>query len=289
MAKGQVTSSVVIKRTFTALKAGTWRVEASVPGFGVAIDKPSLTFTAAGQKETVAFTFTRTSAKLGQFSTGFATLTGPTVVRMPVALRPVAVSAPAEVTGSGASGSADVAVTAGFTGKLDVKESGLAQSTSNSGNLGVGAVYSDPVTIAAGTKFARFDVDATNNGADLDLYVYRLNAAGVPVAVAGQSATGSADERVTLTNPVAGSYRVDVEGYATATGESTIGYRYDRYLVTPTTVLGGFKAVPDPVDVVQGQAKTFQATWSGLTPGRYLGAFEYDGALAPTFVTVTVP
>ncbi|RYC13743.1 S8 family serine peptidase [Nocardioides zhouii] len=292
MAKGQVTSSVVIKRTFTAVKAGTWNVAASVPGFDVAIADSSgdASFTlAAGAKETVTFTFTTTTATLGQFSTGFATLTGTTTVRLPIALRPVSVSAPAEVTGAGATSTADVAITAGFTGKLDVKPSGLARATTVAGTLAVGAVSNDAVTIEAGTKFARFDVDATNNGADLDLYVYRLNDAGVPVELVGQSATGSADERVTLTNPVAGKYRVDVDGYAAATGESGIAYRYDRYLVTPATVLGGFAATPDPVDVVQGQKTTFKATWSGLTTGRYLGAFEYDGALAPTFVTVTVP
>ncbi|PKH41890.1 pre-peptidase C-terminal domain-containing protein [Nocardioides alpinus] len=289
MAKGQVTASIAISRTFTALEAGTWDVAAVVPGFDVVIDKPSITL-AKGASETVKFTFTKNdSAVLGQFSSGFATLTGPTTLRLPVALRPVSVSAPAEVTASGAGGSADVAITAGFSGQLDVKPSGLALATSNAGNLAVGTVYDDAVTIEAGTKFARFDVDATNNGADLDLYVYRLNDAGVPVALAGQSATGSADERVTLTNPVAGKYLVEVDGYATATGESTIAYRYDRYLVTPATVLGGFKADPDPVTVVQGQPTTFKAVWSGLGAGRYLGAFEYDGALAPTFVTVTVP
>ena len=290
MAKGQVTSSVTIKRTFTALKAGTWAVAASVPGFDVAIDKPSLTFAAAGQKETVTFTFTRTTATLGQFSTGFATLTGPTVVRLPVALRPVAVSAPAELSAKGAPGSVDVPITAGFTGDLTVKTSGLAKAFTNSGSLAVGAVYDDKVTIAAGTKFARFSVDATNNNADLDLYVYELNAAGVPVALAGQSATGAADESVTLTNPKAASYLVEVDGFAAASGESSIGYRYDRFLVTPTTTLGAFHAEPNPVPVTQGQPTTFKAVWSGLDPAaRYLGVLEYDGALAPTFVTVDVP
>ncbi|MCF6379441.1 S8 family serine peptidase [Nocardioides KLBMP 9356] len=290
MAKGQVTSSVTIKRTFTALKAGTWNVAVSVPGFTAVADKPSLTFGAAGEKQTVTFTFTRTTAELGAFSTGFATLTGPTTVRLPVALRPVAVAAPAEVKGSGAAGSADVAITAGFTGDLNVKTSGLAKATTNAGTLAVGTAYSEKVTIAAGTKFARFDVDAANDGADLDLYVYELNAAGTPVALAGQSATGSADERVTLTNPKAATYLVEVDGYAAASGESGIAYRYDRYLVTPTTTLGGFHAEPNPVPVTQGQPTSFKAVWSGLDPAaRYLGVLEYDGALAPTFVTVTVP
>ena len=61
MAKGQVTASVTIARTFTALQAGTWNVAASVPGFTSAIDRPSITL-AQGEKATVTFTFTRTTA-----------------------------------------------------------------------------------------------------------------------------------------------------------------------------------------------------------------------------------
>ena len=294
MAKGQVTSSVTIKRTFTALKAGTWNVAAAVPGFDVAISDGdgNATFSlAAGGKEVVTFTFTaNTSAVLGQFSTGFATLTGTTTVRLPVALRPVSVSAPAELSATGAPGGVDVPIRAGFTGSLTVKTSGLAKAFTNAGSLAVGEVYDDTVTIAAGTKFARFTADATNNTADLDLYVYELNAAGVPVALAGQSATGAADESVTLTNPKAATYLVEVDGFAAGSGESTIGYRYDRFLVTPTGGLGNFRAVPNPVPVTQGGATTFRAEWDALpAASRYLGVLEYDGALAPTFVTVDVP
>lgn len=49
--------------------------------------------------------------------------------------------------------------------------------------------------------------------ADLDLVVYQLDAAGTPIA-AFQSATGSADERVNLLAPAAGSYLVEVTVYA---------------------------------------------------------------------------
>ena len=41
--------------------------------------------------------------------------------------------------------------------------------------------------------------------------------------------------------------------------------------------------------VTQGQETSFNASWSGLTGGRYLGMFEYEGALAPTFLYVDVP
>jgi hypothetical protein len=39
--------------------------------------------------------------------------------------------------------------------------------------------------------------------------------------------------------------------------------------------------------VVDNRPTSYDAVWSGLTAGsRYLGLFEYDGSLAPTFLTV---
>jgi len=289
IAQGQVASGTTITRTFTGLTTGVWDVNVSLPGFSVTTDKSQVAITSVGQSVPVTFTFTRTTAPLAQFATGFVTLSGPTTVRMPVALRPVSVKAPGEIAGNGVSGRTPVQITAGYSGDLVVAPSGLAKATTQAGNVAVGAAANDPVTIETGTKFARFDVDAANDGADLDLYVYRLNAAGVPVALVGQSATGSADERVTLINPVAANYLVEIDGFAAAAGESGIAYRYDRYLVTAAGGLGGFNADPNPVPVTQGASTAFDAVWSGLAEGRYLGALEYDGALAPTFVTVNVP
>ena len=79
-----------------------------------------------------------------------------------------------------------------------------------------------------------------------------------------------------------------VEGYAAAPGETAIATTYDEYLVGPTG-LGSFHAEPDPVPVTQGQTTSYDAVWTGLTTGRYLGVMEYEGALSPTFVTVSVP
>jgi subtilisin family serine protease len=291
IASGQVTASTTIARTFTGLQPGTWNVSANVPGFDVTSDKSQVVIGKAGDSVKVAFTFTRSTAPLAQFSTGFVTLDGAGVptVRLPVALRPVSVKAPATVRGTGATGSTDVPITAGFTGAQEVKPTGLAKGFTNSTTIAPGATADRTVTIAEGTKVARFDLDATNNAADLDLYVYRLNDAGTPVAEAGRSATGSADEQVTLTNPTKGKYLVHIDGFAAAPGESSIAYDYADFLVTSTGGLGGLTATPNPVPVTQGQPTTFSAGWNGLASGRYLGMFDYDGALAPTFLYVDVP
>ena len=289
IAQGQVTASTSITRTFTGLRAGSWTVAVSVPGFVATADKASVTITEAGQSVPVTFSFARSDAPLGSFATGFVTLTGTTTVRLPVALRAVSVKAPATVKGTGASGSTEVSITAGYTGNLDILPFGLAKATTDSSTVAAGASVNKPVTIAANTKVARFDLDAANDTADLDLYVYRTDAAGTPTALVGQSATASADESVTLTAPAAGTYLAVIDGFAPAAGESSIAYRYDQFLVGTTGGVGNLAAVPNPLPVEQGKTTSFNATWSGLSDGRYLGMFEYAGALAPTFLYVDAP
>ena len=68
----------------------------------------------------VVQTITRTTAPLGRYTTGFITLTGPTRVRMPVAIKPLSVEAPYEVAGSGVTGATEIEIVPGFTGQLDV-------------------------------------------------------------------------------------------------------------------------------------------------------------------------
>jgi len=288
IAVGQLAGTQTIKRTFTAQTPGTYAVKVEVPGFDVT-GPPSLTFATAGSTQTAELTFTRTTAPLTTFAKGFATLTGPATVRLPVALRPVAVAAPGEVTGTGATGSVPVTVTAGFTGGLAVTTAGLAAGTKDTRSLASGATFEQDVVVPAGTRFARFDVNAANKAGDFDLTVYRYNAAGTGlVAVAGQSATGSADERVDLVAPAAGKYLVEVVNFANAPGETVGAYTATTFVVTPATTAGNLTVTPNPVPVTQGQKSTFTASWSGLTSGTpYLGLLSYDGALAPTVLSVS--
>ena len=289
IAQGQVAATTTITRTFTGLRSGTWNVAVDVPGFAVTTDKPTVKITKAGQEVPVAFTFTRTSAPLAEFAKGFVTLSGPTRVRMPVALRPVALKAPTTVAGTGADGRVAIEVTPGYSGVLDIASSGLAKATTLQQSIAVGDSLEQDVTVAAGTKVARFVADAANDAADLDLYVYRLNPAGTSATLVGQSATGSADEVVTLTNPTAANYVVVIDGYAAAPGGSAIETTYDQYLLDATATFGSFQADPDTLTVEQGRTTSYDAVWTGLSAGRYLGLMEYGDSLAPTYVTVSVP
>ena len=259
-----------------------------MPGFDVT-GTSSLSFTTAGETRTAELTFTRTTAPLTTFATGFVTLTGPATVRLPVALRPVAVAAPAEVSGTVTTGSVPVTVTAGFTGDLAVQPAGLAAGTTVQKSLASGASFEQDVVVAAGTRFARFDVKAANKAGDFDLTVYRYNKDGTAlVAVAGQSATGSADERVDLLDPAAGKYLVVVDNFANAPGETVGAFAATTFLVELATSVGNLTVTPNPVAMTQGEKSTFTASWSGLTSGTpYLGLLSYDEALAPTVLSVS--
>ncbi|WP_033338500.1 S8 family serine peptidase [Catenuloplanes japonicus] len=82
-------------------------------------------------------------------------------------------------------------------------------------------------TIAVPAGTTRLDVAIGNTsdvGADLDLYVY-LGAGTTPVAY---KADGDSEEAVSIANPVAGTYRVVVEGYSVPAGTTQLDYR-DAY------------------------------------------------------------
>ncbi len=210
IAIGSLTAAETITRTVTATQAGTFEASVSVPGINAVVSPSTLSFGAAGETASYSVTFERTDAPLDKFATGALTWTsGDTVVRSPIAVRPVTIVAPSEVTGTGVRGSLDVSVTPGGTGDIALGTTGLTlgelqvlkgKKTGHSGVGATGDFFEYYVDVAAGTQFARFDLDSLDDTADLDLIVYQLDASGTPIA-GWQSATGSADERVDLVEP----------------------------------------------------------------------------------------
>jgi subtilisin family serine protease len=290
LAQGQVTSATSFTRTFTSSMTGTWKVAISVPGFTSTSSAPKLVAKRPGDIEDLTFNFTRTNAPLGEFTKGWVTLTGPTTVRIPVALRAVSVKAPSSVQGTGTSGSIEVPITAGFTGDLPVDPTGLAKADVISNDVAVNDFNLECVTIADGSELARFDLDAADDTADLDMTVYHSTSCNPDDidALAGTSATGSADESVTVTDPPAGSYIIEVDGFAAGDDGAPMAYDLRTYDLGPAATLGNLTVTPNPVPVVDQQETSFDVTWSGLDPdGWYLGMLEYDGALAPTMVEIT--
>ncbi|MFF3558836.1 S8 family serine peptidase [Streptomyces sp. NPDC002574] len=112
-------------------------------------------------------------------------------------------------------------VTNGFAavqGKLKGGALGSAEATRPS--ISEGQVTTSQVVVPAGAT--RLDVaigSTADTGADLDLYVYRD---GVEV---GRSADGDSEEAVSLANPAAGTYTVQVEGFSVPSGSTAYDYR----------------------------------------------------------------
>jgi hypothetical protein len=203
-------------------------------------------------------------------------------------IQPVALAAPAEVTGNGAPLSYDV--TFGFTGPFGADARGLVPATTNDGTVsddpgdtfspgGPGTV-AIPVTIAGGTTYARFelfDSDAAP-GSDLDLYVYL---GGTRV---GSSGGGTAAEQVNLRNPAAGNYTVYVHGFATAGGTPS-PFKLYTWLLGSTSA--GNMSVSAPASGTTGGTGTVNLTFSGLTAGtKYLGSVAYTGTASATSPTI---
>jgi subtilisin family serine protease len=270
--------------------ARTFTATATVPGFTVTVSPASLTIPANGEA-TFQVTLSRSTAPLGSWAIGKLTWTsGSYRVRSPITVRPVAISAPSEVHGdASATGSKTFSVTPGFTGSLTNTVAGLVGVTPEAGSVAAGpfdtaapaddaATNKYSVVVPAGTKLARYSLDSDDNTADLDLFVYKD---GELVAL---SASGAADEQVTMLNPSAGTYDVYVNGFATPGGATA--YHQSNFVVGSASV-GNGTVDPNPASVTSGTPTTLTAKWTGLDPAkRWLGLIEYSGATDVTVFSV---
>jgi hypothetical protein len=285
IAVGRLLDHQTVTRRVTAVKAGLYRAQLSVPGFQTTVSPSILSFNSPGETKKFTVTFRRTTAPFDRAASGFLTWTGAgTTVRSPVVVTPKVVDAPAAVTGSGASGSIRYAIVPGVAGPLTIRGYGLASGAAETGNLAVGATKQYTSVVPAGAKVAQFTIRTPNTTADLDLTVYRQTAAG-PVPV-GISASAAANETVTLSAPEAGTYIAEVAAFSNAPGTTTTPFSYRTAAVSTSSAAGGFTVTPaNPTAKVQ-QPITVTATWRGVdaaTP--YLGYVEYpDGS--GTIVTV---
>lgn len=293
IAVGELTASQTVTRTVTAVTPGLYRAAVDMPGYSVQVTPSVLNFSAAGETRDFRVTITRDSAPLEEYGFGHLTWSGgDTTVRSPIAVKPVTVSAPEEVVGEGAEGSAEFEVVPGVTGAVDMEVRGLTAGERHEGSGVPGPVEfaSDAsngvyeFTVPEGTATARFDLAAADQAADLDLYVINPSfTAFVPDQGAG--ATGAANERITVDDPEPGTYTVIVNVFDSPGGGET-AWTLENFAV-PATDEGNLVVEPNPLQAVAGEPTTVTASWSGLdadTP--YLGYITYEGSPARTFVTI---
>lgn len=294
IAIGDLAGVQTVTRTVTNVSGKDLTLSAAVSGMTglVPTVSPASLSLGPGQSKSFSVTFTRTSAALNAYTGGQLTWTGGGYsVRSPIVVRPVALAAPVEVASTG--GPISYNVSFGYNGVFSATPRGLV-----AGALTTGSVNDDPtdsgcslaspnaqlipVTVPAGTTYARFslfDADVTP-GADLDLCV--ANSAGT---IVGASGSGTSAEEVSLLNPAAGNYTVVVQGWGVV-GSSPF--------VLHTWLLDAANAsnmtVSAPAAATVGGPGGITLTFSGLTPGsKYLGSVVYGGVAGlpnPTIVRV---
>ncbi|WP_196073313.1 S8 family peptidase [Nakamurella alba] len=296
IAVGQLVSSQTVTRSVTSTQPGIYKPQITgVKGFKVAVSPSILFFDRAGQTKSFKVTLTRTDAALGEYSTGFlswkgAVYTGskrgfgsikPMTVRLPIAVKPVALKNTAPVVSiEGTSGSVTWDTFAGFSGPFTTKGFGLAAGVGEDGNVTADGENEYPLTVAEGTKLVRFSAYGPDDssGADIDLTVYQI-IDGVGYAV-GQSASASAQEHVDLVAPEAGDYVAVVAGFSNAAGTTSTDYLWRTYTVAPEGGVGSFTTSPASTTVKAGQKVPVTASASGLDANTsYLGWVEFvDGS-----------
>jgi hypothetical protein len=292
IAVGDLQGMQTVTRTVTNVgrQAATYTATVTgMAGFTVDVEPSSITIPAGGSKSfTVAIA--RTSAPLNTYTGGQLTWSdGRHDVRTPVVVLPVALSAPTQVSSTGAPITYNV--TFGYDGPFSATPRGLIPAATDDGTVGDDpnnsfnpagpGVVSFPMEIAAGTTFARFslfDTDVTP-ASDIDLYIYR------GTTLVGTSGGLTSTEEVSLVNPPAGSYTVYVHGFQVP---GTASFTLFSWLLG--TANAGNTIVTAPATATIRGRGTINLTFTGLTPGnRYLGSVAYegvDGLPSPTIVRV---
>ncbi|MEO6746031.1 MAG: hypothetical protein ABIS28_13605, partial [Caldimonas sp.] len=262
-------------------------------GVGVVVTPSSLAI-APGQTKSFTVKFTRGEAALSAYTGGNLTWSdGSHTVRIPMVVRPVALAAPAEVSGTGAPISYTVQF--GYNGPFTAAPRGLVAPAINPGTVADDPTNSTcslaspnaqkiDVVVPAGTTFARFQLfDAdVSPGSDLDMCVYN------GATQVGGSGSGTSAEQVDLLNPAAATYTVVVQGWGVV-GSSP--FKLHTWLVGGTSA--GNMTVTAPTTAVLGTAGTIGLSFTGLAPAtKYLGSVAYSGSTNlpnPTVVRVDTP
>jgi subtilisin family serine protease len=284
--------------------AATYRVNVAAPaGVDVSVSPSRLTL-AAGATATYQISFAaNSSAAFDRYAFGSLTWTDRTHnVRIPLVIRPVALAAPASITGIGPSGTAKVTVQLGYQGPFAVAAQGLIQATlanrtvndDPTNNFDTAAPDSNqgvqvhPFEVAAGTTLARFSLfdEFTDGNDDIDIYLYRVETGGA-LTLVGLSAGGTSAERIDLQTPAAGNYKLYVHGWQT--DGASANYTLFSWLV-PSTAAGNMTAASSTSSATVGGTAEITVNWFGLTAGtKYLGRVSYsDGSseIGSTIVTI---
>lgn len=263
------------------------------PGIDVTVEPSSFTLD-RGERQTYEVTLTNDgTAVIGEWTFGSLTWTsGDTEVRSPIAVNPSLFDAPVEIFAEGTDGSVEFEISFGYTGEYTAAAHGLEPATITSDT-----VVQDPDQVfdpsdgfsnahqfeLSGDTFFRVAIppEATEEGADLDVFVYDPN--GDLVA---SSTLGGTDEEVSIYDPIDGTWTVWVHGWLTIGPDSD----YDMYSWILSETPGGNLVIDSaPTEAVLGETGTVVASWTDAPDEWNLGAVSHsdaDGIFGLTLINV---
>ena len=300
-----------IRRRVTNVSDESQTFVASVtapPGIQVSV-VPSNISLGPGQTATFDVTFVYESGPLDLWRFGSLTWTSNDhEVYSTIAVKPVSLTAPAEITSFGGTGSASFPVEFGYTGsyapgvhglRLPLIITGFVDNdptktfTFRSGN----GVTAHLVEVPAEQLYLRFSLfdRLTEGDDDLDLYLYYQPGSCNPLDFRGTRITESggptSEEQVNVFRPPAGCYGALVHGYETDPSNTQQGTNY-------TMLAWAFGIVDDqgnmtasgPPFVNSGSTESITVNWSNLTSDTiYLGGISHNtpqGLVGLTLITI---
>jgi subtilisin family serine protease len=284
---GAVPGTQTVMRTVTSVaQENGWRdysVSVEAPeGYSVTVEPSSFSLK-RGMSATYYVTVTNESAPIGEWRFGSLTWsdkTGNYEVYSPIAVRGALFSAPAEVTGSGESGSASFDVTFGYTGDYEAAGHGLDAQTVTSDFIGQDPdqTYPSPDDAPpgvlkydfpiAGAAYARWELILPGDD-DIDLFLE--DSSGNIIA---QSTSGGTDELIELWLPADDIYTMVVHGWSIPNEPLA----FDMYSwVVPLATGGSLSVDSAPATAVQGEVGTIDISWTGAAPGTNYGLVSHTG------------
>ncbi len=293
----QLAGSETIVRTITSVasKKITLKAEVKAPkGYKVTVSPSTITLQPGASATFTMSIVNNGKGTPGEWRDGSLTWRGSGyAARSAIAVKGTQLAAPAEVDGTGATGTAAIPLKFGYTGTYVPAVFGLVPSapiagtidqdpdaTFPSGDDGSG-VDLIPIHIA-GSAYFRLKIVVPG---DLDLDLYLFDGDGNVVA---QSTSAGTDEQIDLVTPADGDYTLVVHGWAVPAPATP--YSIDKWDV-PLTGGGSLAVVPPVPAAVTATSGTLTVGWSGLAPGEYLGAVIHtDGTqwIGVTAVDVVV-
>jgi subtilisin family serine protease len=295
----QLAGSLTVTRTVTSVaRENGWRdytatVDAP-PGYDVTVSPASFSLK-RGQSATFEVTITNDgSAPAGEWRTGSLTWndkTGHYNVRSPIAVKGSLFAAPAEVDGSGASGSGSIDVNFGYTGAYDAVPYGLEPATVTSDSVDqdpdqnfnpVDGFSNEHQFNLAGVEHFRIAMppgSTPNPATDIDIFVF-----GPGGGFVASSTSGGTDEQIDIVQPADGTWSVFVHGWSVPDG--TTSYDMYTWALTPA---GTLVIDSEPPSATFGPA-TIDYSWTGATAGQWhLGGIGHEnggGAMGHTLINV---